>query len=323
MSRIISGKVRLDVQPVDVAAVVREAVATARPSADAKGLRLQTVLDPRAGPVAGDPNRLQQVLWNLLSNAIKFTPRGGRVQVVLERVNSHVELSVVDTGEGITPDFLAFVFDRFRQADATTTRRHGGLGLGLSIVKQLVELHGGSVRVTSPGVGEGTTFTVSLPVTVIHGDPAPVPDADRRHPRSASAPASLDGCVQIAGVKVLVVDDEPDARALLKRLLEDCQGNVVTASSAPEALELVQTEKPDVLVCDIGMPGEDGYSLIKRVRALGPEGGGGVPAAALTAYARPEDRVKAVLAGFQMHLAKPVEPAELVATVASLAGRTA
>ena len=322
MSRIISGKVRLDVQRVDLAAVVREAVATARPSADAKGIRLQMVLDPRAGLVAGDPSRLQQVLWNLLSNAIKFTPRGGRVQVVLERVNSHLEVSVVDTGEGIKPDFLPFVFDRFRQADATTTRRHGGLGLGLSIVKQLVELHGGSVRVTSAGAGQGATFTVSLPVTVIHAPPGAAPEADRRHPLSASAPASLDGCVEIAGVKVLVVDDEPDARALLKRLLEDCRGNVLTAGSAAEALELVRTEKPDVLVCDIGMPGEDGYSLITRVRALGPEGGGQVPAAALTAYARPEDRVKAVLAGFQMHLAKPVEPAELVATVASLAGRT-
>ncbi|HEV2292529.1 MAG TPA: PAS domain S-box protein [Tepidisphaeraceae bacterium] len=321
MSRIISGKVRLDVQRVDLAAVVQDAVATAKPSADAKGIRLQTVLDPHAGPVSGDPARLQQVMWNLLSNAVKFTPRGGRIQLLLERVNSHVEISVIDTGEGISPEFLPHVFDRFRQADATTTRRYGGLGLGLSIVKQLVELHGGSVRVKSLGTGHGATFTVSLPLPVIH--PEPNPDVERRHPRATSAGMSLpDACVRIAGVKVLVVDDEPDARALVKRLLEDCEAQVIGAASAAEALHLVRTERPDVLVADVGMPGEDGYSLIKRVRALGPQNGGGVPSAALTAYARPEDRVKAVLAGFQMHLAKPVEPAELIATVASLAGRT-
>ena len=321
MSRIISGKVRLDVQRVDLADVVREAVATTKPSADAKAIRLQAVLDPHAGPVSGDPARLQQVMWNLLSNAVKFTPKGGRVQVLLERVNSHVEVSVIDTGEGIVPEFLPHVFDRFRQADASTTRRHGGLGLGLSIVKQLVELHGGSIRVKSAGVGEGATFTVSLPLTVIH--PEPDAETERRHPRMTSSAAALpDGCAQIEGVKVLIVDDEPDARALVKRLLEDCKAQVVTAASAAEALHLMRAEKPDVLVCDIGMPGEDGYSLIRQVRAMGAGNGGSVPSAALTAYARPEDRVKAVLAGFQMHLAKPVEAAELIATVASLAGRT-
>jgi PAS domain S-box-containing protein len=320
MSRIISGKVRLDVQRVDLAAVVREAVATAKPSAEAKAIRLQAVLDPHAGPVSGDPARLQQVMWNLLTNAVKFTPKGGRVQVLLERVNSHLELSVSDTGEGIAPDFLPHVFDRFRQADASTTRRHGGLGLGLSIVKQLVELHGGSVRVKSAGIGQGTTFTVSLPLTVIQ--PEPDPAVERRHPRSASTTVPPDACIEIVGVKVLVVDDEADARSLVRRLLEDCQAQVITAGSAAEALNLVRTERPDVLICDIGMPGEDGYALIKRVRALGPAHGGQVPAAALTAYARGEDRVKAILAGFQMHLAKPVEPAELIATVASLAGRT-
>ena len=278
------------------------------------------MLDPHAGPVSGDPARLQQVMWNLLTNAVKFTPKGGRVQVLLERVNSHLEMSVSDTGEGIAPEFLPYVFDRFRQADATTTRRHGGLGLGLSIVKQLVELHGGSVRVKSAGIGQGTTFTVSLPLTVIQ--PEPDPDVERHHPRSASTAVPPDACIQIAGVKVLVVDDEPDARSLVKRLLEDCKALVMTAASAAEAFELVRTEKPDVLVCDIGMPGEDGYALIRRVRALGPEHGGQVPSAALTAYARAEDRVKAILAGFQMHLAKPVEPAELIATVAGLAGRT-
>jgi CheY-like chemotaxis protein len=260
-------------------------------------------------------------MWNLLTNAVKFTPKGGRVQVLLERVNSHLELSVSDTGEGIAPEFLPHVFDRFRQADATTTRRHGGLGLGLSIVKQLVELHGGSVRVKSAGVGQGSTFAVSLPLTVVQ--PETDPDGERHHPRvPSSTSVPPDACAQIAGVKVLVVDDEADARALVRRLLEDCKAQVVTAGSAAEALELVRTEKPDVLVCDIGMPGEDGYSLIRRVRALGPEHGGLVPSAALTAYARSEDRVKAILAGFQMHLAKPVEPAELIATVAGLAGRT-
>ncbi|HMO24986.1 MAG TPA: PAS domain S-box protein, partial [Tepidisphaeraceae bacterium] len=223
MSRIISGKVRLDVQRLDLATVVREAVESVRPSADAKGIRLQAVLDPRAGPVTGDPARLQQVLWNLLTNAVKFTPKGGRVQVLLERVNSHLEVSVIDTGEGISPEFLPHVFDRFRQADASTTRRHGGLGLGLSIVKQLVELHGGSVRVKSAGAGKGATFIVALPLTVIHPDPHP--GEHREHPQTPSPPDADDwreSCAKIAGLKVLVVDDEPDARLLIKRLLEDC-----------------------------------------------------------------------------------------------------
>ena len=320
MFGIICGKVRLNVQRVDLASVIREAVATAKPSADAKQIRIQSVLDPQAGPVSGDHARLQQVMWNLLSNAVKFTPKGGRVQVLLECVNSHVEVSVIDTGEGIAPEFLPHVFDRFRQADASTTRKHGGLGLGLSIVKQLVELHGGSVRVKSAGADQGATFTVSLPLTVVH--PGADSDVERRHPRVPPVEsAPLQPCVEIAGVKVLVVDDEPDARGLIKRLLEDCRCEVVTAGSADEALHLARTRKPDVLICDIGMPGEDGYSLIRRVRSLGTEQGGSVPAAALTAYARPEDRVKAMLAGFQMHLAKPLEPAELIAAVASLAGR--
>ncbi len=320
MSRIISGKVRLDVQRVDLAAVVSEAVATAKPSAEAKGIRVQAVLDPHAGPVSGDPARLQQVLWNLLTNAVKFTPKLGRIQVVLERVNSHLEVSVSDTGEGIAPEFLPHVFDRFRQADGSTTRKHGGLGLGLSIVKQLIELHGGSIRVKSTGLGHGTTFILSLPLTAIQ--PEPDPDVARHHPRSTSVSLPQDACSQIAGVKVLVVDDEADARELVRRLLEDCDAQVFTTGTADEALQLVKAERPDVLVCDIGMPGEDGYSLMRRLRALGPDQGGQVPSAALTAYARAEDRVKAILAGFQMHLAKPVEPAELIATVAGLAGRT-
>jgi PAS domain S-box-containing protein len=322
MSRIVSGKIRLDVLRLDLAGVVAAAAETVKPAADAKGVRVQTLLDPLAGPVSGDPNRLQQVFWNLLTNAVKFTPRGGRVQVLLERVNSHVEVSVLDTGEGIAPAFLPHVFDRFRQADATTTRRHGGLGLGLAIVKQLVELHGGSVRVKSGGPGRGATFTVALPLTPIHPDT--VPDAGRRHSAGGGTapPAPDDACIRVDGVRVLVVDDEPDARTMVRRLLEDCGASVTTASTAQEALDAVRTHRPDVLVSDIGMPGEDGYALIRRVRSLGPGNGGETPAVALTAYARSEDRTRSVLAGYQMHVPKPVEASELIAIVASLAGRT-
>lgn len=317
MSRIVSGKVRLDVQRLELANVVSAAVETVRAAADAKGVRLQAVLDPAAGPVSGDVNRLQQVFWNLLTNAMKFTPRGGRVQVILERVNSHLEVSVIDTGEGIDPSFLPHVFDRFRQADGGTNRRHGGLGLGLAIVKQLVELHGGDVRAKSGGLGTGSTFTVSLPLTVIH--PEPEPAAERRHPVLGPVQLSEEMCLQIEGVKVLVVDDESDARLLVRRFLEECKARVTTASSAGEALELLKSTRPQVLVSDIGMPGEDGYALIRRVRALPPEQGGDTPAIALTAYARAEDRMKAVMAGFQQHVVKPVEPAELITLVGILA----
>ncbi|HEV2296105.1 MAG TPA: PAS domain S-box protein [Tepidisphaeraceae bacterium] len=321
MSRIISGKVRLDVQRIDLAPVVHGAVESIKPAAEAKGISLQAVLDPLAGPVSGDPNRLQQVMWNLLTNAVKFTPRGGRVQVVVERVNSHLEISVSDTGEGIEPEFLPHVFDRFRQADASTTRRHGGLGLGLAIVKQLVELHGGSIRASSSGPGTGATFTVSLPMTVVHPEPADEPS--RRHPvANVSGVINTATCLSLAGVRVLVVDDEPDALNLVRRLLENCEAVVTTAGSASEAMKLVQAEPPDVVVSDIGMPNEDGYAFIRKVRALGPQRGGDVPAVALTAYARSEDRMRSVLAGFHMHVAKPVEPAELITMVASLAGRT-
>ena len=320
MSRIISGKVRLDVQPLDLAEVVEAAVETLRPAAAAKGIRLQPVIDPRARAVSGDPSRLQQVFWNLLSNAVKFTPKNGRVQVLLERVNSHLEVSVIDSGEGIAPEFLPHVFDRFRQQDASTTRRHGGLGLGLAIVKQLVELHGGSVRAESAGPGQGSTFRVLLPLTVLQSRAGPEA-ATGRQPRTVAASlAPPDEFLDLAGVKVLVVDDEGDARALLKRVLEDRAASVRTAGSAAEALRLLQAERPDVLVSDIGMPEEDGYALIRRVRAL--EAGGDVPAIAVTAYARSEDRLKAILAGFQMHVSKPVDATELLALVASLAGRT-
>jgi PAS domain S-box-containing protein len=320
MSRIISGKLRLDVQRVDLANIVQAAVETVRPAADARGIRLQIVLDPLAGPVSGDPGRLQQAFWNLLTNAVKFTPRGGRVQVFLERINSHLEVSVIDTGEGIDPAFLPHVFDRFRQADGGTTRRHGGLGLGLAIVKQLIELHGGTVRAKSSGKGCGSTFSISLPLTVIH--PEPVIEPERRHPTSGAAPDMADLCVEIEGVRVLVVDDESDARTLIKRLLEDCKAVVTTAESADEAVKLLSQNPYDVLISDIGMPGEDGYSLIRRIRSLTPEQGRNVPALALTAYARAEDRMKAMLAGFEQHVVKPVEPVELITLVAILAGRS-
>ncbi len=319
-ARIMTGKLRLDVRPVDPVAVVSAAADTARPAAEAKEIRLRTLLDPQAVPVRGDPDRLQQVVWNLLSNAIKFTPRGGRVQVRLERVNSHVEITVADTGQGIAPEFLPHVFDRFRQADQKSTRRHGGLGLGLAIVRQLVELHGGTVRAESEGEGRGAAFTVSLPLLPIRQQPAG--EAPRpRPPASGTAPAPAYP-PELEGLRVLVVDDDEDSRVLVKKVLEMCGAEVTAVGSAREALAWVERLRPDVLVSDLGMPGEDGYWLIKQVRAL-PEGRGGkTPAAALTAYARAEDRVRSLRAGFQNHVNKPAEPQELIAVVANLAGRS-
>jgi signal transduction histidine kinase/PAS domain-containing protein/ActR/RegA family two-component response regulator len=317
MSRIISGKVQLDVQPIDIMSFVEAAIETVRPAAEAKGIRLQKLLDPQAGPVSGDPNRLQQVVWNLLSNAIKFTPKDGKVQVLLERVNSHIEISVADTGMGIEREFIDHVFVRFRQQDASTTRRYGGLGLGLAIVKHLVELHGGSVRVQSAGQGKGATFSVHLPLAVVHRSSAEA----RFHPTTPKGPAPDLKIVDLKGIKVLVVDDLSDARNLVARVLTDCNAQVLTAGSAEEALRLVESERPDVLVSDIGMPDVDGYELLRRVRALGGDRGGKVPAIALTAFARSEDRTRALRAGFLVHVSKPVEPSELIATVASVAGR--
>jgi CheY-like chemotaxis protein len=253
---------------------------------------------------------------------VKFTPKDGFIQIVLQRVNSHLEVSVTDSGEGIAGEFLPHVFDRFRQADATTTRQHGGLGLGLAIVRQVVELHGGSVRATSPGPGAGSTFVVSLPLTAIQPVAAFGTSPVRRHPAAPNVGHYEETCAEIAGVRILVVDDEPDARALLQRLLVECDATVYTAGTADEALALVESQRPDVLISDIGMPGADGFSLIRRVRALPAECGGDTPAIALTAYARAEDRVNVLRAGFQHHLSKPVEQAELIATVASL-GRCA
>jgi len=321
MSSIISGKVRLDVQRTDLASIITATVETVRPATQAKNIRLQVVLDPMAGPVRGDPNRLQQVLWNLLTNAVKFTHKDGRVTITLARVNSHLEIEVIDNGEGIEPAFLPHMFDRFRQGDASTTRRHGGLGLGLSIVKQLVELHGGSISVKSAGRGMGATFRVVLPVMATAVD-STVPAEAREHPaHSVSGPdVEAMSIIDLTGAKVLVVDDEPDARLLIQRLLEDCHASVLTASSAVEALQVLGRDSVDVIVSDIGMPGEDGFSLIRRIRAI-KDRNASTPAVALTAYARVEDRVKAIQAGFQMHLSKPVEPMELMTMVASLARR--
>lgn len=309
MSRIISGKLRLNVQRVDLVAVIEAALETVRFSAGTKNIHLQKVFAPFAGIVSGDSARLQQIVWNLLSNAIKFTPKGGKVQVVLERVGSHVEISVTDTGQGIQPEFLPYVFDRFRQADASTTRNHGGLGLGLAIVKHLTELHGGFVKVKSAGEGKGATFTIALPLMVVK--PEFVPNVTMEV-------LADDTQLRLDGVKVLVVDDEPDARELIKLVLEEYQAQVITAASAQEALDILKCEQPDVLVSDIGMPQEDGYQFIHKVRMLDPEKCGNIPAVALTAYARAEDSKLALLSGYQIHITKPVEPSELIAVVFNL-----
>ncbi|MDT4897141.1 MAG: hypothetical protein QOH25_2218 [Acidobacteriota bacterium] len=320
-ARIIAGKLRLDVQPLDPAVVVEAAIDVVRPAATAKDVRLQIVLDPGAGPVAGDAGRLQQVIWNLLTNAVKFTPKGGRVQVRLERIDSHIEITVSDSGEGISPDFLPYVFDRFRQADNTISRRHGGLGLGLSIVRQLVEMHGGTVNVHSDGLEQGSTFIVKLPRMIVHDSKLLKEDSSRQHPTAERATVPFTCPPELAGLRVLVVDDEADARDLLAMVLKSCGAQVTTAATAGEALGVVKRLKPDILISDIEMPGEDGYSLIGKIRALQPEDGGQTPAIALTAHARIEDRLRALSVGYQMHVAKPVEPAELVVVLASLAGR--
>ena len=314
-SRVTSGKLRLDVQALLPVTSIEAAIDTIRPAADAKGLRIETLLDPAAGPISGDPARLQQVVWNLLSNAIKFTPRGGKIQIVLQRIDSHIEISVSDTGIGIRPDFIPHVFERFRQSDSSMTRQYGGLGLGLAIVKSLVELHGGSVAVESPGEGQGTTITVNLPVAAVRRA-----GGDRQHP-TAVKDIDPHKPTELVGLKVIVIDDQKDARDLVKRVLEDCGVKVVTAANADAALLTIEFYRPDVIISDIGMPEVDGLELLRRIRALGPERGGKAPAIALTAFARSEDRTRALRAGFAVHVAKPVDPSELVATVASVAGR--
>ena len=316
VSRIISGKMRLDIRPVDLPRVLEAAIDAVRPAADAKGLRLHTLLDPSAGPVNGDPDRLQQVVWNLLINAVKFTPRDGRIQLTLQRVNSHLEIVVSDTGAGIRRELLPLIFERFKQGESGTTRNQGGLGLGLALVRHLVELHGGSVTAESEGEGKGATFRVKLPLVA-----ALVPlREDRAHPTARQPVPAYHG-PSLRGLRVLVVDDDPDALDLIATILKRAEAEPMLCSSPPEALAAVRSWKPHVLVSDIEMPGEDGYSLIRKVRELGSEGGQ-IPAVALTAYGRPEDRVRSLSAGYSMHVAKPVDPIELGVIVANLAGRS-
>jgi signal transduction histidine kinase len=366
MSAIISGKVRLNVRPVPVAPILLASMETARPAADAKQIRLLPLLDDDPGLVVlGDPDRLQQILWNLLSNAVKFTPRDGCIQLTMQRAGPGIEIAVSDDGEGIDPDFLPFVFDRFRQADSSTTRRHSGLGLGLSIVAKLAELHGGSVRAASEGPGFGATFVLSLPLapSLLGGEASPpvegatppalagvrsalasagitwgrpqagsqrqadaaaaaedVDPVEASECAPATAPERIDGRAgDLAGARILVVDDEQDARELIRKLLQDAGAVVDVAASAADAIGMLQSSRYDVLVSDIGMPGEDGYALLRRLRAMDSAQGSGTPALALTAYASLQDRRRALDAGFDLHLAKPVEPGELVSAVACLA----
>jgi signal transduction histidine kinase/DNA-binding response OmpR family regulator len=320
VSRIVTGKMRIEVAPVDIGRVIENALDVVRHAADAKGVRLQPILDRSAGPLMGDADRLQQVVWNLLSNAVKFTTKGGRVVIRLQRIDSSIVITVEDTGLGIDPMFLPHVFDRFRQADMATTRVKQGLGLGLAIVRHIAELHGGSIDAFSEGLEKGSTFTLRLPVsplrsTGIHGAGTPLVMS-----RTSSAPEPFTCPPELDGLRILVVDDEPDARELLVSMLTHCKAEVQAAGSAEEALDVLRARRPDLLVSDIGMPETDGYALIQRIRAL-PDNMALIPAIALTAYARAEDRTKALLAGFNMHVSKPIEPAELLAAIAGVSGR--
>ena len=322
VSRIITGKLTLDRRPIEIAHVVSDAVNTVRPAADAKNITIETSFNAEAGPVLGDANRLQQVVWNLLSNAVKFTPKYGRIEVALQRVNSEVQVSVGDSGEGISSEFLPYVFDRFSQGDGKSTRSHSGLGLGLAIVRQLVELHGGTVKAHSDGPGRGATFKLLLPILSINRVPGKSASGDLTLTRAfVTDGLSIECPPRLDGVRVLVVDDDSDTRQMLKAVLSECQADVITAASAAEAIREIEQRKPDVLVSDLGMPEQDGYELIKHVRETESADSVRIPALALTAYAKAEDRVRALAGGYQVHLAKPVEPAEFVLVVANLAGR--
>ena len=310
MSRIVSGRMLLEVRPMQLQEVMQSALQTVRPMADSKGIRIHALLDSHVGTVRGDATRLQQVLWNLLMNAIKFTPKNGHIKVTMERVNSHVEIAIEDNGVGIDPEFLPFVFDRFRQADPTISRRYGGLGIGLSIVKSLVELHGGSVRVKSPGPGQGATFIVSLPLYHVL--------SEETQPTGApSDPLAQVELPTLNGTRVLIVDDDVDGCEVLARILQRHGATALCTHSALEALRLLQQQQFHILLSDVGLPAMDGYQFIHQVRALSSDARR-IPAIAITAYARAEDRQRALLAGYQMHMAKPLEPPELVAAVASL-----
>ncbi len=323
VSRIISGKMRLEVVPLDLSVVIEAAIDAVRPAAEAKNIRLQRVMDSNV-MIAGDADRLQQIVWNLLSNAIKFTPKGGRVRIRLERINSHVELAVADNGIGITPETLPYVFERFRQSDSSTTRNHGGLGLGLAIVRHLVELHGGTVHALSDGLEKGSVFTTMFPLIALRSKEVPSiigeEKAERVHP-TANSDAPFICPAEIKGLRVLLVDDEPDTRGILMYIFETCEALPVGVASVAEALEILKTDKFDILISDIGMPERDGYDLIQNIRQFPAKEGGNIPAVALTAYARVEDRLRVLSAGFQMHVPKPVDPIELLAVAASLIKR--
>jgi PAS domain S-box-containing protein len=315
VSRIISGKVRLNVQPVDLPQVVRDALEGTMPAANAKGVRVEAVLDPRAAPISGDPDRLQQVVWNLVANAVKFTGRGGRVQVRLARANSHVEIAVSDTGIGIRPEFLPHVFERFRQADSSMTRERGGLGLGLAIARHFVEMHGGTIHASSGGEGQGATFRVELPLMIVHPGTGTEP---RVHPQSEGASGRIP-IAQLHDIRVLAVDDDRDSLRMVREILEAAGAQVSVADSALEAIEVLEREHPDVLIADLGLPHIDGFELVSRIRQHQDAQVRDIPAAALTAYARSEDRAKALRSGFHMHLSKPIDPGELMAAIGTLA----
>jgi PAS domain S-box-containing protein len=318
VSRIITGKLRLEFVACELDSVIEAAAESIRPTAEAKGVRLQVLLEPNVGPVFGDRERLQQVVWNLLSNGVKFTRKGGLVQVTLQRINSHIEIVVNDTGVGINSDFLPHVFERFRQADGSTTRNYGGLGLGLAIVRHLVELHGGTAWAESAGENQGSKFSVRFPAMLTSEEPI---RQELKQPAIAEVNLREKLPSSLQGLRVLVVDDEIDARTLLTMMLEKCGAQVVAVGSSREGLESVESWRPDVLIADIGMPIEDGYGLIRKVRKLPKTKGGQTPALALTAYARTEDRVRALSEGYQVHLAKPVDRFELAAVVSSLGHR--
>jgi signal transduction histidine kinase/CheY-like chemotaxis protein len=320
VSRIIAGNLRLDIQPIALTSVINAAMDSVQLAGDAKEIQLQVIVDPSADNIRGDPARLQQLIWNLLSNSIKFTPNGGQVSVRVERSDSMAEVTVTDTGDGIHREFLPFVFERFKQADGSITRKHAGLGLGLAIARQLVELHGGTIEASSAGEGLGSSFKIRLPLGTVNMTAVSLVD-------SVSRPVLLDLPIpqspDLNGIRILVVDDEPDAREMLRTVLEELGADVITASSANDAIDVLPTWKPNVLVSDIGMPEEDGYVLIKRVRGLSAEVGGNIPAIALTGYVRVEERMRALEAGYQMFVPKPVDVDELATIIVSLLDRGA
>lgn len=317
-SRIISGKLQLEVRQVNLSEIVEAAIDNITPAANAKNIRLDTALDSKC-VVSGDADRLQQVLWNLLTNAVKFTENGGRVQTFMKHAHSNVEISITDTGQGISPEFLPFVFERFQQSDKTKTRRHGGLGLGMAITRHIVELHGGTIRAESPGLNQGATFTVSLPVPAAQNGNSHAADQSENSRLPENTDFSVNDSTRLKGFQILIVDDEADARELITFVLARHGASVSAASSVPEAVEKFQTVKLDLIISDIEMPDEDGFSLIEKLKAFNNQRKHKIPAIALTAHARPAERLKALSAGYQIHLAKPIEPAELLAVVANFA----